>query len=154
MIVCEKDGSSTHATERSRWRGLTTRWPRSSARFAHRCVPTRQRRSSSSTRSTSTGAGGTSSLTRIRRASRASSQRLSCACHWLSTYREPADGRPEPAAELLGEPEYGATDYFENEASDVSFYAAAAILFDIPPLSTARRSALRAAAEIADERMA
>lgn len=54
---------------------------------------------------------------------------------WVSSYREPADGRPEPGVELLGQTEYSATDYFGNEASDVSFYAAAAILFDIPPTS-------------------
>ena len=58
---------------------------------------------------------------------------------WVSTYREPADGRPEPAVELLGQTEYSATDYFGNEASDVSFYAAAAILFDGPPTSARTR---------------
>jgi hypothetical protein len=58
---------------------------------------------------------------------------------WVSRYREPGDGRPEPAVELLGETEYSATDYFGNEVSDVSFYAAAAILFDVPPKS-ARKS--------------
>jgi len=56
---------------------------------------------------------------------------------WVSRYGEPADGRPEPAIELLGQTEYSATDYFGNEGSDVSFYAAAAILFDVPP--SARR---------------
>lgn len=60
---------------------------------------------------------------------------------WVSTYREPADGRPEPAVELLGETEYSATDYFGNEASHVSFYAAAAILFDVPPTSARKRVA-------------
>jgi hypothetical protein len=60
---------------------------------------------------------------------------------WVRTYREPADGRPEPAVELLGETEYSATDYFGNEASDVSFYAAAAILFDVPPESARTRLA-------------
>jgi hypothetical protein len=60
---------------------------------------------------------------------------------WVSSYREPADGRPEPAAELLGQTEYSATDYFGNEASDVSFYAAAAILFDVPPTSARKRVA-------------
>lgn len=60
---------------------------------------------------------------------------------WVSTYREPADGRPEPAVELLGQTEYSATDYFGNEASDVSFYAAAAILFDVPPTSARKRAA-------------
>jgi len=60
---------------------------------------------------------------------------------WVSRYREPADGRPEPAAELLGQTEYSATDYFGNEASDVSFYAAAAILFDVPPTSARERVA-------------
>ncbi|HEX5656771.1 MAG TPA: hypothetical protein VFX59_06230 [Polyangiales bacterium] len=60
---------------------------------------------------------------------------------WISTYREPADGRPEPAAELLGETEYSATDYFGNEASYVAFYAAAAILFDVPPASARERVA-------------
>lgn len=54
---------------------------------------------------------------------------------WVIRYREPADGRPEPEIELLGHTEYSATDYFGNEASDVSFYAAAAILFDVPPSS-------------------
>jgi hypothetical protein len=54
---------------------------------------------------------------------------------WRTRYLEPGDGRPEPAVELLGETEYSATDYFGNEASDVSFYAAAAILFDVPPTS-------------------
>jgi hypothetical protein len=54
---------------------------------------------------------------------------------WHTRYLEPGDGRPEPAVELLGETEYSATDYFGNEASDVSFYAAAAILFDVPPTS-------------------
>lgn len=54
---------------------------------------------------------------------------------WISRYGEPSDGRPEPAVELLGETEYSATDHFGNEASDVSFYAAAAILFDVPPKS-------------------
>ena len=54
---------------------------------------------------------------------------------WVSTYPEPADGRPEPAVELLGQPNYSATDYFGNEASEASFYAAAAILFDMPPTS-------------------
>lgn len=54
---------------------------------------------------------------------------------WRASYLEPGDGRPEPAVELLGETEYSATDYFGNEASDVSFYAAAAILFDVPPKS-------------------
>lgn len=57
---------------------------------------------------------------------------------WISRYLEPGDGRPEPAVELLGETEYSATDYFGNEASDVSFYAAAAILFDVPPKSARR----------------
>jgi hypothetical protein len=60
---------------------------------------------------------------------------------WVSRYREPDDGRPEPAVELLGETEYSATDYFGNEASDVSFYAAAAILFDVPPKSARKRVA-------------
>ncbi|MBX3274282.1 MAG: hypothetical protein KF729_28705 [Sandaracinaceae bacterium] len=60
---------------------------------------------------------------------------------WVSSYREPADGRPEPATELLGQTEYSATDYFGNEASDVSFYAAAAILFDVPPASARKRVA-------------
>ncbi len=60
---------------------------------------------------------------------------------WLGSYREPADGRPEPAVELLGETEYSATDYFGNEASDVAFYAAAAILFDVPPASKRKRVA-------------
>jgi hypothetical protein len=60
---------------------------------------------------------------------------------WVSTYREPADGRPEPAVELLGQTEYSATDYFGNEASDVSFYAAAAILFDVPPKPARKRVA-------------
>jgi hypothetical protein len=54
---------------------------------------------------------------------------------WVSTYRVPPDGRPEPAAELLGETEYSDTDYFGNEASYVSFYATAAILVDVPPKS-------------------
>lgn len=54
---------------------------------------------------------------------------------WVGSYGEPADGRPEPGVELLGQTEYSATDYFGNEASDVSFYAAAAILFDVPPTS-------------------
>lgn len=58
---------------------------------------------------------------------------------WVSKYGEPANGRPEPAVELLGQTEYSATDYFGNEASDVSFYAAAAILFDIPPTSAGKR---------------
>ena len=58
---------------------------------------------------------------------------------WRTRYLQPGDGRPEPAVELLGETEYSATDYFGNEASDVSFYAAAAILFDVPPKS-ARKS--------------
>ena len=60
---------------------------------------------------------------------------------WVSSYREPADGRPEPATELLGQTEYSATDYFGNEASDVSFYAAAAILFEVPPTSARKRVA-------------
>jgi hypothetical protein len=60
---------------------------------------------------------------------------------WVSRYREPADGRPEPAVELLGQTEYSATDYFGNEASDVAFYAAAAILFDVPPKSARERVA-------------
>lgn len=60
---------------------------------------------------------------------------------WVSSYREPADGRPEPGVELLGQTEYSATDYFGNEASDVSFYAAAAILFDVPPTSARKREA-------------
>ena len=59
----------------------------------------------------------------------------------LSRYREPADGRPEPAAELLGQTEYSAADYFGNEASDVSFYAAAAILFEVPPRSAKKHIA-------------
>jgi hypothetical protein len=54
---------------------------------------------------------------------------------WISRHPEAADGRPEPAVELLGEPEYSATNYVGNEASDASFYAAAAILFDVPPKS-------------------
>lgn len=60
---------------------------------------------------------------------------------WLSSYREPGDGRPEPEVALLGQPEYSATDYFGNEASEVSFYAAAAILFDVPPESARKRVA-------------
>ncbi len=60
---------------------------------------------------------------------------------WVSTYGAPADGRPEPAVELLGQTEYSATDYFGNEASDVSFYAAVAILFDVPPTSARKRMA-------------
>lgn len=59
---------------------------------------------------------------------------------WVSRYREPGDGRPEPAVELLGEPEYSATDYFGNEASEVAFYAAAAIVFDVPPKSARKCS--------------
>lgn len=59
---------------------------------------------------------------------------------WISRYGEPADGRPDPAVELLGETEYSATDYFGNEGSDVSFYAAAAILFDVPPESARKRA--------------
>jgi hypothetical protein len=58
-----------------------------------------------------------------------------------SGHISPGDGRPEPAVELLGETEYSATDYFGNEASDVSFYAAAAILFDVPPKSAKRVAA-------------
>lgn len=54
---------------------------------------------------------------------------------WVSRYPDPGDGRPEPAVELLGQTEYSATDYFGNEASDVSFYATAEILFDVPPNS-------------------
>lgn len=57
---------------------------------------------------------------------------------WRTTYLEPGDGRPEPAVELLGVTEYSATDYFGNEASDAAFYAAAAILFDVPPESARR----------------
>jgi hypothetical protein len=53
----------------------------------------------------------------------------------------PADGRPEPAVEFLGETEYSATDYFRNERSEVSFYAAAAILFDVPAKSARTRIA-------------
>jgi hypothetical protein len=60
---------------------------------------------------------------------------------WVSRYGEHADGRPEPAVQLLGQTEYSATDYFGNEASDVSFYAAAAILFDVPPMSGGKRVA-------------
>jgi len=60
---------------------------------------------------------------------------------WISRYLKPGDGRPEPAVELLGETEFSATDYFGNEASDVSFYAAAAILFDVPPKSARKRVA-------------
>lgn len=60
---------------------------------------------------------------------------------WVSRYGEPVDGRPEPAAKLLGQTEYSATDYFGNEASDVAFYAAAAILFDVPPTSARKRVA-------------
>ncbi len=59
---------------------------------------------------------------------------------WISKYREPADGRPEPEVALLGQTEYSATDYFGNEGSDVSFYAAAAILFDVPPTSARKRA--------------
>jgi hypothetical protein len=44
------------------------------------------------------------------------------------------------AVELLGQTEYSATDYFGNEASDVAFYAAAAILFDVPPTSARKRA--------------
>ena len=58
---------------------------------------------------------------------------------WDSLGNEPGDGRPEPAVELLGHTEYSATDYFGNEGSDVSFYAAAAILFDVPPKSARQR---------------
>lgn len=58
---------------------------------------------------------------------------------WVFRYREPADGRPEPAVELLGETEYSPTDYFGNEAGDAAFYAAAAILFDVPPKSRRKR---------------
>ncbi len=58
---------------------------------------------------------------------------------WVIRYPEPADGRPEPAVELLGETEYSATDYFGNEASDAAFYAAAAILFDVPPKAARNR---------------
>ncbi|MEB3203607.1 MAG: hypothetical protein VKP57_02800 [Candidatus Sericytochromatia bacterium] len=54
---------------------------------------------------------------------------------WISKYREPGDGRPEPAVDFLGEVEYSATGYFGNEASDVAFYASAAILFDVPAVS-------------------
>lgn len=60
---------------------------------------------------------------------------------WVIRYPAPSDGRPEPAVEFLGQPEYSATDYFGNEASDVSFYAAAAILFDVPPNSARTRVA-------------
>ncbi|MCB9585280.1 MAG: hypothetical protein H6718_07775 [Polyangiaceae bacterium] len=58
---------------------------------------------------------------------------------WVSTYREIPDGRPEPAVELLGETEYSATNYFGNESSDAAFYAAAAILFEVPPKSARKR---------------
>lgn len=58
---------------------------------------------------------------------------------WISAYPEPADGRPEPEVELLGEPEYSATDYFGNEASYAAFYAAAAIIFDVPKSSARGR---------------
>lgn len=58
---------------------------------------------------------------------------------WVSSLRDRADGRPEPAVELLGQTEYSATNYFGNEASHVSFYAAAAILFDVPPASARKR---------------
>jgi hypothetical protein len=36
---------------------------------------------------------------------------------WVSRYREPADGRAEPATELLGQTECSAMDYFGNEAA-------------------------------------
>ena len=55
---------------------------------------------------------------------------------WVSRYREVPDGRPEPAVEFLGEPEYSATGYFGNEACDASFYAAVALVCEVPPSST------------------
>jgi hypothetical protein len=62
---------------------------------------------------------------------------------WSSSYGVPADGRPEPAVDLLGETEFSATDYFGNEASFVAFYATCAILFDIPPKSERKRRSRR-----------
>jgi hypothetical protein len=59
----------------------------------------------------------------------------------MSVYREPADGRPEPARELLGEPEYSVTGYFGNEAGDAAFYAVAAIVVEVPPAAARRRVA-------------
>lgn len=65
---------------------------------------------------------------------------------WISAYPQPADGRPEPAVELLGETEYSSTGYFGNEASDSSFYSAAVILFDVPPEAARKpRSAKKSA---------
>lgn len=60
---------------------------------------------------------------------------------WVSAYREPADGRPEPARELLGEVEYSVTGYFGNEAGDAAFYAVAAIVVDVPSAAARRRFA-------------
>jgi hypothetical protein len=53
---------------------------------------------------------------------------------WVFASRQGAEGRPEPATLLVGHTEYSETDYFGNEASDSAFYAAAAILFERPPL--------------------
>jgi hypothetical protein len=62
---------------------------------------------------------------------------------WESTYRKPKEGRVEPAVELLGEVEYSATGYFGNEASYVAFYAAAAILVDVPSAAARKQSTSR-----------
>jgi hypothetical protein len=60
---------------------------------------------------------------------------------WISAYPKPADGRPEPARELLGEVEYSETGYFGNEAGDAAFYAVAAIVAEVPSASARRRLA-------------
>lgn len=59
---------------------------------------------------------------------------------WMSPSTDVPDGRPEPEVGLLGEPEFSATGYFGNEGCDTSFYAAAAILFDVPAKAKRRRA--------------
>jgi len=52
---------------------------------------------------------------------------------WMPSERHDSSRDAQPAAELLGEVEYSATDYFGNEGGDSAFYVSATLLLEVPP---------------------
>lgn len=73
---------------------------------------------------------------------------------WMSSERPDASRDAQPAAELLGEVEYSATDYFGNEGGDSAFYVGATLLLEVPPARerAGARAPQRGAARKATER--
>ncbi len=52
---------------------------------------------------------------------------------WMPSERHDSSRDAQPAAELLGEVEYSATDYFGNEGGDSAFYVSATLLLEVRP---------------------